>query len=76
MQGRKREREREVMAGSQLLSHSATLVMLMVVELLLQSSVQRVKIINPSLSLAVASNADVKLFSWSKLRFTSLPMYS
>ena len=64
------------MAGSQLLSHSATLVMLMVVELLLQSSVQRVKIINPSLSLAVASNADVKLFSRSKLRFTSLPMYS
>ena len=64
------------MAGSQLLSHSATLVMLMVVELLLQSSVQRVKIINPSLSLAVASNTDVKLFSWSKLRFTSLPMYS
>ena len=50
------------MAGSQLLSHSATLVMLMVVELLLQSSVQRVKIINPSLSLAVASNADVKRF--------------
>ena len=50
------------MAGGRLLSRSATLVMLMVVELLLQSSVQRVKIINPSLSLAVASNADVKLF--------------
>ena len=64
------------MAGSQLLSHSATLEMLMVAELLLQSPVQKVKIINPSLSLAVASNADVKLFSWLKLRFTSLPMYS
>ena len=64
------------MAGSQLLSHSATQEMLMVVELLLQSSVQKVKIINPSLSLAVASNADVKLFSWLKLRFTLLPMYS
>ena len=64
------------MAGSQLLSHSATQEMLMVVELLLQSSVQKVKITNPSLSLAVASNADVKLFSWLKLRFTLLPMYS
>ena len=31
-------------------------------ELLLQASVQRVKIVNPSSSLAVASNADVKLF--------------
>ena len=50
------------MAGGRLLSRSATLVMLMVAELLLQSSVQRVKIINPSSSLAVASNADVKLF--------------
>ena len=50
------------MAGGRLLSRSATLVMLMVVELLLQSSVQRVKIINPSSSLAVASNADVTLF--------------
>ena len=50
------------MAGGRLLSRSATLAMLMVVELLLQSSVQRVKIINPSSSLAVASNVDVKLF--------------
>ena len=50
------------MAGGRLLSRSATLVMLMVVELLLQSSVQRVKIINPSSSLAVALNADVTLF--------------
>ena len=46
------------MAGGRLLSRSATLVMLMIVELLLQSSVQRVKIINPSSSLAIASNAD------------------
>ena len=46
------------MAGGRLLSRSATLVILMVVELLLQSSVQRVKIINPSSSLAIASNAD------------------
>ena len=29
---------------------------------ILQASVQRVKIVNPSSSLAVASNADVKLF--------------
>ena len=41
---------------------SATLAMSMVVKLLLQASVQRVKIVNRSSSLAVASNADVKLF--------------
>lgn len=50
------------MAGGRLLRCCATLAMFMVVELLLQASVQRVKIVNPSSSLAVASNADVKLF--------------
>lgn len=50
------------MAGGRLLRCSATLAMFMVVELLLRASVQRVKILNPSSSLAVASNADVKLF--------------
>ena len=50
------------MAGGRLLRCSATPAVFMVVELLIQASAQRVRIINPSSSLAVASNADVKLF--------------
>ena len=46
-------------ADGRLLRCSATVAMFMVVELLLQASVQRVKIMNRSSSLAVASNADI-----------------